>query len=136
MVFPTKGHRRWLETNFCYHVVLPDLGRWGFQALSSIVCPCWHVLLQQDQINEILGLFYGGSPSVVQVLADIIMRPSPSNITTQYHVLELLAFCVTAHTHRMKKFVMQCNMIGKVVALLQPHTPIHLQCGMSSLKPK
>ena len=71
------------------------------------------------------------------MLADPVLHPQSDQVPTQYHVLDLLAFCITAHSYRMKQFVMQSNMISKVLQLLQAETrpPNHLACGMLPVHP-
>eukprot|EP00667_Euglena_gracilis_P004009 EG_transcript_4022 len=85
------------------------------------------------ELNDFLRLVYAGAPSIMELLCNPVLHPKPGQAVVQYHVLELVAACVAAHTHHMVAFVLRTNLVGKALSLLRADLPTHLQCAIVRL---
>jgi len=85
---------------------------------------------KSGELSEILQEFYAGTPSVVELLCEPILRPRPELVSPLPHVLDLLAAFVPSHSHRMRRFILQTNLLGKAAALMGPGHPSHLQIAV------
>lgn len=112
--------------------------------ISWLVAPFqFTLLLPVRRVPEDVLLSPGDSPLMQQISAkfkkgvnpgDPMLHTVPACAIRSSFAVELLSFCVRAHMHRTKFFLLKSRVLGSIMKLLGPHQHLHGSSGDRCLK--